>query len=346
MSSGYGVAPNGPQGPIAPDGGQPFVASAPDAPMPQGGYGAAAPSGAVAFPPGQPSPYGQVLPPLPPEKPKRKKRGRLLFWVMLLIFLLALGALGYIAFTYWNGQQAYEEVSQHAQVEGDELALFSVDWDALRAINPDVVAWIYVPDTPVNYPVVWRQDDNEYYLGHNFNGVESPQFGAEYGCPALSGSNNPDFTDDINIISGHNLLNGEMFSVFSTFNDSEVFNEHRTIYLLTPDANYRLRTFSLDYIYGFSTVPIRFASKQDMTDYIQQCLDETLVDAEPPLPVPAEVQRAFAFYTCDNLNNTYRYFIFSYVQDYVPLGVTDIPQDIAGNEDVAAVSDASQERAE
>lgn len=266
--------------------------------------------------------------------------------MLVAVLVLALSFLGYIAFTYWQGQQVYDDVAQHAQVDTDELAAFDVDWEALRAINPDVVAWIYVPGTNINYPVCWRENDTEYYLWHNFNGDTSPQFGAEYGCPALSGANKPDFSDDINIISGHNLFNGEMFSAFSTFNETDVFNEHRIIYLLTPDANYRLKTFAVDYVNGNGSVPIRFKTQAEMHQFIQQCIDDTLVDANPGPPAADTINRAFAFYTCDNSNDTYRFFIYAYVDEYLPLSARaeGIMGDAPAQSDADAVNDASQER--
>ena len=295
------------------------------------------------YPGGSYPPMG--MPPIQPQKPKRRG-SRIVFWVLLVVLLLAVSLLGYIGLTYWQGQQVYDQVAEHAQVEGDDLAAFNVDWDALRAINPDVVGWVYVPGTNVNYPIAWRENDTEYYLWHNFNGETSPRFGAEYGCPALSGANNPLFTDDINIISGHNLFNGEMFSVFSTFNDSAVFNEHRTIYVLTPNGNYRLRTFAVDYVNGYGTVPIRFKTKDEMHAFIQQCIDDTLVDANPGPPSADTVDRAFAFYTCDNTNDTYRFFVFAAVDEYLPLNAAaeGIGGSIAADDDVNVVNDAASDR--
>ncbi len=75
---------------------------------------------------------------------------------------------------YWSQQNAYSNLEQYAEVDASDnanLALpdLKVDWDGLRAINPDIVAWIYVPDTPINYPVV-KGHDNEEYLHKAFDG--------------------------------------------------------------------------------------------------------------------------------------------------------------------------------
>ena len=127
------------------------------------------------------------------------------------------------------------------------LADLVVDWDALRAINPDIVAWVYMPGTIINYPVAHKDGDSEYYLHHNFSLGEG-SFGAEFGSIMLSGENAGDFSDEVNILYGHHMRNGSMFALFAEFRDSAIFNEHRTIYLLTPEGNYRLQTFAVEHV--------------------------------------------------------------------------------------------------
>ena len=111
---------------------------------------------------------------------------------------------------------AYDSLAEEAfdapeDVAGTSLADLTVDWDALRAINPDVVGWIYVPGTKVNYPIMHSGDD-ETYLTRDFYGNEGGWWMADYGAVFLSGGNRPDFTDTNNIVYGHNLLNGSMFA--------------------------------------------------------------------------------------------------------------------------------------
>ena len=67
------------------------------------------------------------------------------FWIALVVFVVALAALGAIGFSYWQGQQTYQSVAEEgftppSDIEGTSLADFTVDWDALKAINPDTVA--------------------------------------------------------------------------------------------------------------------------------------------------------------------------------------------------------------
>jgi sortase B len=94
------------------------------------------------------------------------------FIVSIVVFVGALAALGAIGYQYWAQQNAYSGLEEYAEVDDNSnLALsdLKVDWDGLRAINPDIVAWVYVPGTPINYPVV-QGSDNQEYLHKAFDG--------------------------------------------------------------------------------------------------------------------------------------------------------------------------------
>lgn len=164
---------------------------------------------------------------------------RVVFWIALVVLVASLAVLGALLFSYWQGQNAYDEIAEQAfeapqDVEGTALEDLQVDWDALRAINPDVVGWIYIPGTIVNYPIV-HTDNDEHYLTYDFNGQQG--WGATFGSIFLQAANTGDFSDANNIIYGHHLNNGSMFACLADMQDDAGFNEHRTVYLLTPQGN-------------------------------------------------------------------------------------------------------------
>ena len=262
---------------------------------------------------------------------RARKRGpwRVVFWLALVVLVVSLGALAYIGFTYWNGQRAYDSIAEEnltvpADPAGATLADFSVDWDALRAINPDIVGWIYVPGTSVNYPIVHRDGDDSYYLNHTFGGDTTGQFGAEFGCIMLSGVNNADLTDDVNVVYGHNMANGSMFAQFASFTDTATFNDHRTIYVLTPQGNFRLTTFAVDRIAGTdTTIVVPTQTADQLAEYAQRLLDASLVKPDPDVPDASSMSQIFAFSTCDNADDAYRFITFAYVSEYLPAGATE-----------------------
>lgn len=253
---------------------------------------------------------------------KRGKRGgglwRVVFWVALAVFVVAIVALGALLFSYWQAQDKYDRIADQALESPDDIAStpladIEVDWDALRAINPDVVGWVHIPGTIVNYPIV-HTDNNERYLHFDFTGERG--WGSEAGCIFLQAENSPDFTDANNIIYGHHLSLGPMFACIADFTDAAQFNEHRTIYVLTPEGNYRLRTFSL--VHCAADDPLAqpaFADDQDRTDYMQDKIERSVVVPEGDLPDAADIDHSFAFVTCDNLPSDGRYVLYSYVEE-------------------------------
>lgn len=246
------------------------------------------------------------------------------FWIALAVFVVAASALAYLGYTYWKGQKAYDDIAANAFTvpESSSLADFEVDWDALRAINPDVVGWIYVPGTEINYPIAWREGDDDYYLNHNFNGVSSAEFGAEYGSIMLSGVNKSDFSDEVNIIYGHNMANGSMFAQLAKFHDADAFNSYRLVYLLTPRGNYLLRSFAVVYVPGSSTDIIipNFSDDAERVAYMQDKIDGSIVEPDPAGSAAADIDQAFALVTCDGANRSYRYITYCEPLEFYPKG--------------------------
>ncbi len=289
---------------------------------------------------------------------KKKKRSPwfVVLIVALAVLAVALGVLAFIGYSYWNGQKAYDDIAEQVFVAPDEseaegfpdnlnLGDFSIDWDALRAINPDVVGWIYVPGTVINYPVAHVDGDDEYYLYHNFSRSSAGQFGAEYGCIQLSGENRADFSDRVNVLYGHNMANGSMFAPLSFFYDSATFNAHRTFYLFTPAGSYKLRSFAVNHVLGSDTsiVVPNFADDAEFEAYVQARLDNSIVDATPPVVPAASVSKVFAFSTCDGSDNTYRYITFCSIEEYLPIDA-NISQGFIGDDNAQDVESATEER--
>ena len=105
-----------------------------------------------------------------------------------------------------------------------------VDFDGLRAQNPDVYAWIYIPDTNVSLPVLQSTEDDNFYLDHDvYKNYSFP--GAIYS----QSMNKKDFSDRVTLLYGHNMLNGSMFATLYSFDNQEFFDSHKYIYIYTPD---------------------------------------------------------------------------------------------------------------
>lgn len=318
--------------------------------VPRGQAGAYRPAPAAA-PAGEAAQYGRAAYAQQASKNRKKGGGawRIVFVVALIVFVASLAALAVIGFSYHQGQQTYNEISSRAftapaDVEQTTLSDLQVDWDALLAANPDTVGWIYIPGTTVNYPIV-QGDDDAYYLTHDFNGSEG--WIATFGAIFLSADNSADFSDANNIIYGHHLNDGSMFAPIAGFGDADAFNASRTVYLLTPQGNYRLTTFSI--VHCAADDPLAqtaFASAEQQEAYVQDKVDRSEV-AVDGLPAASEMTHTFAFSTCDNLLTDGRWVLFAYVSEATPgaPGAGAVSDGSANPEDVAAVAEAAEETA-
>lgn len=128
-----------------------------------------------------------------------------------------------------------------------ELSPVEVDFDALRGISGDVIGWICLPHTPINYPVVQGRD-NVFYLDHFLDGNKSAggSLFADYLCPS-------DFSGHNTIIYGHNMRDGSMFALVDDYKEQSFYEEHPVMYLNTPSQNYRL-----DIVSAFTADPEGF----------------------------------------------------------------------------------------
>ncbi len=248
----------------------------------------------------------------------RKKGGRgwrAVFVIALIVLIASLVALGVIAFSYFQGQWKYGKVADDSGFDPNDnagVAELNVDWDALLAVNGDTVAWLYVPNTNINYPVV-RGEDNEYYLTHDFDGTAG--WLANYGSVFMDYRNNPDWSDELYFLYGHHMNDGSMFTDVAAMTDQARFDECRTVYVLSPKGNFKLRTFAMVHVAADDPlVQPGFATPEDMAAYVQDKVNRSVVEPGK-LPDVSKIKKAFAFATCDNLYSDGRYVLYAYVEE-------------------------------
>ncbi len=113
--------------------------------------------------------------------------------------------------------------------------------DSAQSLNnayPDAIGWLYIPDTPINYPIM-QSDDNDYYLSHAYDGsyLKAGSIFLDYRCENR-------FMNPVNIVYGHNMKNGSMFAGVPKFADPAYFDSHRYGWLSTSETVYRIDFFS------------------------------------------------------------------------------------------------------
>ena len=135
-----------------------------------------------------------------------------------------------------DASQDSETVTESAEPEEE----IPIDFEELWETNPDVYAWIVIPGTDINYPILQHPTDDSYYLNHNIDGSTGRP-----ACIYTESLNSKDFTDNNTVIYGHNMRNGTMFAQLHKFEDKDFFDEHREIIIYLPDKVLHYKIFAV-----------------------------------------------------------------------------------------------------
>lgn len=111
-------------------------------------------------------------------------------------------------------------------------------FEEMQQINKDSCAWIILPGTHIDYPVVQGKDDLEYAMKDIYG--KSSLTGSIY----LTVANSRDFTNSFNLIYGHHMDNGAMFGDIEKYEDDSYFYGHQKGYLITTEGLYDLHVFA------------------------------------------------------------------------------------------------------
>ena len=111
-------------------------------------------------------------------KCRQRRRIKPLDILLAAICAVSLTAAALIGWTIFHQDAVYRELSIDAEANAGD----GIDWDGLRARNPDIAAWVSVEGTPVDFPVVSPRegDPKGFYLSHDFDRNWSFS-----GCPYL-----------------------------------------------------------------------------------------------------------------------------------------------------------------
>ena len=198
---------------------------------------------------------------------KRKKERRALrrrktadWTVVLILCAIAVCCGGYLIYHHWSVKQReleYEKLRQEetlsaatetviAEPETEESTEETViycdpvyDFGQLHEQNQDIYAWIVVPGTQVDYPLLQSETDN-YYLDYNLDHSKGYP-----GCIYTNQCNRKDFSDYNTVLYGHNMKNGSMFAQLKKFTqDEETYKKSKYFWIFTPEKNYRYEIIS------------------------------------------------------------------------------------------------------
>lgn len=191
-----------------------------------------------------------------------------------------------------------EQESQSGEA-GDKRQWPAIDFAALKEINSDIVGWIYIEGTKINYPIV-QGKDNQYYLKHLFSGEWNSS-----GCIFLDSRNASDFLDRHSIVYGHHMKNGAMFSGLMEYKKQEYYDSHPVALILTPDRNYEVELFA-GYVAGVDAPAweTAFSSDSDFTEWLTAAKERSCFTSSI---TPAVTDKIITLSTCSYEFNNARF---------------------------------------
>lgn len=151
---------------------------------------------------------------------------------------------------------------------GIEIPEKNLDWDALHEENEDIYAWIYVPGTNIDYPILQHPTEESYYLNHNLDGSEGYP-----GCIYTQNLNSKDFMDPNTVIYGHNMKDGSMFHTLHSYEDGAFFDENKYVFIYTPEETFVYEIFAA---YEFSDAHLLYNFDFETPASFQVYLDSVM----------------------------------------------------------------------
>ena len=243
-----------------------------------------------------------------------KKKILIIVGVILLIIGIVFGAIGLHRYlSEINAGKSYEDMKAEFSIDplveiphlGDGPVEVPVDFASLTAKYPDVYAWIRIPGTRVDYPIVQREGNNAYYLNHTVEGKKRSE-GAIY----TEDYNHKDFEDANTVIYGHNMKNGSMFKALHKYRDRKFMEEHSKILIYQEGRILTYKVFAA-YIYDSRHLMMSFDFEDEnvFRNYLNSIL--TKKDMRGNIDVTVSVtsaDRIITLSTCNN-NDKQRYLV-------------------------------------
>lgn len=235
---------------------------------------------------------------------RRNSKNRILLGIIIVFALIFTGAVGYLIYgmiVKWNSENTYNNMASSYAAHVDEYYTENdtadytghltspngttvpeqvehtvdqhaddnngpVSFEGLRGQNKDIYAWIYVPGTNINYPVLQSAEDDNFYLHHDvYKNYSFP--GAIY----TQAYNSKDWSDRVTVLYGHNMASGAMFAHLHRFSDKSFFDSHPYIYIYTEDSR---RTYKIVSSHSYDDLHILNAFDFTKDDVFQAWIEQ------------------------------------------------------------------------
>lgn len=220
-----------------------------------------------------------------------------------------------------SGETPEESETDAAPSEEEPLmktVRLPVDFAQLQAEAPDIYAWLELPDTGIDDPVLQRAGADLFYNSHN-------AYGQYYMCGAVfsqSAYNGRNFDSPMTVLYGHSTVLGQpgAFMELNNYADEAYFDAHREMRVYMPDGVYVYRIFAacvhsnehLLYCHDFSDETQFDAFFSSLTE---DTSPDSHIDAEA---LPQAGDKVLTLSTCYSANKNLRYLVMGVLEEFVP----------------------------
>ena len=190
-------------------------------------------------------------------------------FIALSLILAAMFLSGYML---WDSHQVYQTADAKNYEAYIPTEKSTKSFEELQKINPDVIGWIRVNDTNINYPLV-QTDNDDTYMNTDAEGNYSLS-----GAIFLHCANKPDFSDFDNIIYGHHMEKHMMFGDIGEFTKEQYFNEHPYGNLFFDGKDHGIEFYALLQVDAYNETIFNVCQEtpEAKQEYLQEILDNAL----------------------------------------------------------------------
>lgn len=208
---------------------------------------------------------------------------KIIKYIVLILLICSIAVSSY--FLYKNlkedkkQEDIFEEIKDIAEENNiNEEKQDNIDMQKLYGINNDIVAWVRIENTNIDYPVMQTKDTPNYYLRKNFYKQYS-----YLGTPYLAESCDLKTSDNL-IIYGHHINNSKMFGELENYRQKEYYNNHKIIKLFTLEENEEyeiIAVFKTVAYTGFKYYDfVNANNEKEFNTFVNQCKELSFYDTE------------------------------------------------------------------
>ena len=223
--------------------------------------------------------------------------------IAYVLVIIGIASVGFGAFKFWqihiqdlNDQAVHNDLLDEHERGGRSSDGIDQGLAALNAKNPDCIYWLKIPETEIEYPVMYRPEDKDYYLNRDFNKKWSAA-----GTLYMSEICDPETSDNL-IIYGHHMRNGTMFAHLEDYKSEDFYKKHKFIELETLQGHedYEIiAAFTTPVYTGNDFEYYNFAdakNEAEFNNFVLNCKDKSLYSAGS---MPVYGQRLLTLSTCE-----------------------------------------------